>query len=367
MVVPSAVPEVLWHLVCNHLESRPLGRLARVGKALRAYVPESPAFRALLRFDWPLALEEYSSQCLVAHRWLGLGALVASVNKMRDVRFFDAATGVRRAALKLPQAASRSCAAALAGGRMVFGQGCGLVVFDVAGGRESHRVADAHTRRVNCLAACGGGFVSGSDDKTLKIWEFTDDGLACVKRVDDFYRRSRGAGEVLCVAALADRRLVFGRGDSSVGCYDVADEYLVFRKGHRGPVKAVVGLDEDHAVSASQDATLKLWDWSRGYIATLRGHAGPIYCLAALAGSRVVSASDDRTLRVWAVHTGVCLQTLRWHKNYVNCVCALPDGRVVSCSSAEKALVAWVPAGVRADAEREKAAAAAAAREGDER
>ena len=94
-----------------------------------------------------------------------------------------------------------------------------------------------HTDWINCITLLPDGrFVSGSDDRTLKIWDPS---------------KEPGAQ---CVATL---------------------------RGHTGGINCITLLPDGRFVSGSDDGTLKIWDPSKEpgaqCVATLRGHTRPGY------------------------------------------------------------------------------------------
>ncbi len=135
-----------------------------------------------------------------------------------------------------------------------------------------------HTKWINCVIGAllpDGRFVSGSDDRTLKIW--------------DPSMKPRA----LCVATL---------------------------QGHTHWILCVTLFPDGRFVSGSSDGTLKIWDPSMApgaqCVATLRGHTGWINCATLLPDGRFVSGSWDKTLKIWdpGMEQGVqCVATLRGH------------------------------------------------------
>ncbi|MEJ6482603.1 WD40 repeat domain-containing protein, partial [Nostoc punctiforme UO1] len=146
------------------------------------------------------------------------------------------------------------------------------------------------------IAADGKTAVSGSDDKTLKLWN-----------------------------------LETGKEISTL-------------TGHNSEVRAVaIAADGKTAVSGSFDNTLKLWNLETGKeISTLTGHNNWVYAVAIAAdGKTAVSGSDDNTLKLWNLETGKEISTLTGHNSEVRAVAIAPDGKTAVSGSADKTLKLW--------------------------
>jgi WD40 repeat protein len=114
------------------------------------------------------------------------------------------------------------------------------------------------------LSSDGRAAVSGSDDRTVRVW--------------DLYQGR-------CTAVL---------------------------EGHTGGVRGVaLSADGRAAVSGSADQTVRVWDLAGGRCtAVLEGHTGPVFDVALSSDGRTaVSGSSDQTVRVWDLAQGRCTAT----------------------------------------------------------
>jgi WD40 repeat protein len=132
-------------------------------------------------------------------------------------------------------------------------------------------------------------------------------------------------------------RIVSGSGDKTLKIWDAGTgAELVTLTGHTAPVYAVAySWDGTRIVSGSWDETLRIWDAASGKrLATLKGHKNGVNAVAySPDGTRIVSGSWDKTLRIWDAASGKRLATLKGHKDGVNAVACSPDGtRIVSGS-----------------------------------
>jgi len=123
--------------------------------------------------------------------------------------------------------------------------------------------------------------VSGSRDKTLKVWN-AESGL-CERTLQGH------TNYVLCVSMFMG-----------------ADGF-------------------PRIVSGSVDNTLKVWNAESGECErTLQGHTQSVRCVSVFMGSdgnpRIVSGSGDTTLKVWNAESGLCERTLLGYTHSVWCV-----------------------------------------------
>jgi WD40 repeat protein len=149
-------------------------------------------------------------------------------------------------------------------GHLISGHGSGAMrVWNVATG-VCDWVLEGHMGTVRCLAVSGTGLVSGSDDRSVKVW-------------------AMGAG-----ASWAWERTLVGH-----------DRMVLSLATWQGKV-----------LSGSADRSVRVWDIATGaHDATLIGHKGPVWGLA-VHGDRLLSASWDGTIREWALGTWAAVRTV---------------------------------------------------------
>jgi hypothetical protein len=198
----------------------------------------------------------------------------------------------------------------------------------------------AHTEDIECVAVLPGGarFVTGSDDRTAKLWT-----------LDGVLERTLETGSwVWSVAALPDGvHFVVGLGNGSgeVKLYHV-DGTLVHAfegqsrsvYGHSDTVWSVAATpDGQHIISGSGDGTVKVWNVAdKSLVSTCRGHVNEVNAVAAMPDSqRILSGSHDKTIRVWRLD-GTLKNTFELHTSHVYAVVALPDNQHALSGSMDK-------------------------------
>jgi len=173
--------------------------------------------------------------------------------------------------------------------------------------------------------------VSGSGDKTIKLWD-----VATGQEIRTFSGHSNVVNSV--TFSPDGRQVVSGSGDKTIKLWDVAtgQEIRTF-SGHSNVVNSVTfSPDGRQVVSGSSDKTIKLWDAATGReIRTFSGHSWSVHSVAfSPDGRQIISGSDDKTIKLWDAATGREIRTFSGHSNNVCSVAFSPDGRqILSCSS----------------------------------
>jgi WD40 repeat protein len=214
-----------------------------------------------------------------------------------------------------------------------------LKLWEVATGR-CVRTFEGHTDSVNsvCLSADGRYGLSGSDDNTLKLWEVATG--RCVRTFEGH------TDAVKSVFLSADGRYALSGSWRELSLWEVATGRCrrTF-EGHRSHVwSACLSADGRYAL-ATDDDTLKLWEVATGRChRTFEGHRSSVFsvCLSA-DGQYVLSGSDDRTMKLWEVATGRCLRTFEGHTRSISShsVSISADGRYALSKSWDHTLRLW--------------------------
>jgi WD40 repeat protein len=208
------------------------------------------------------------------------------------------------------------------------------------------RSLEGHTHWVLAVAVSPDGrtIVSGSDDRTVKVWEAESGRLL---------RSLEGhTGGVNAVAVSPDgRTIVSGSDDRTVKVWEAESGRLLRSlEGHTGSVLAVaVSPDGRTIVSGSDDRTVKVWEAESGrLLRSLEGHTDWVRAVAVSPDGRtIVSGSDDRTVKVWEAESGRLLRSLEGHTERVNAVAVSPDGRTIVSGSWDNTVKVWEAASGR--------------------
>ncbi|KAM0753585.1 PFU-domain-containing protein [Meredithblackwellia eburnea MCA 4105] len=177
--------------------------------------------------------------------------------------------------------------------------------------------------------------VSGSWDKTAKVWSTSDFQLAYTLKGHDqavWAVLALEGGEQLVLTGAADNLIKLWRGSKEERTF----------KGHSQAVRALAKLDSSVGdgslfASAGNDGSIRLWSLATGdAVHVLNGHDSFVYSLSpipASAGGGLVSGGEDRTMRVWRAADGECEQTIVVPAVSVWTVLCLPDGDIACGAS----------------------------------
>lgn len=232
---------------------------------------------------------------------------------------------------------------------------------------------EAHTECVYTIQYSGKYLVSGSRDRSIRIWNLDTQRLMHPPLVGH-------SASVLCLQF--DERpehdlVVSGGSDCRVILWQFSTGRMIkeIEKAHS---ESVLNLrfDDRYLVTCSKDKSIKVWNRRemlptddtypssttksaarfpeyiinmqqhvenqhlhftplRPYnlVMTLEGHGAAVNAIQILDG-QIVSASGDRSVKVWDVRTGACIRTFQGHSKGIACV-QFDGRRIVSGSSDE--------------------------------
>ncbi|AFZ21799.1 protein kinase domain-containing protein [Allocoleopsis franciscana] len=158
-----------------------------------------------------------------------------------------------------------------------------------------------HSQRVSSIAISSDGqlIASGSEDKTIKVWNL-------------------GTGQLL--------RTLTGHSE--------------------GIRSAAISPDGKWLASGGDDKTIKLWNLDTGkLLRTLTGHSDIVQSVTISPdGKLIASGSNDKTVKLWNLETGQEIRTLTGFSYFVVSVAISPDGQTL-VSGADKIYLWHLPTG----------------------
>ncbi|KZP32870.1 WD40 repeat-like protein, partial [Athelia psychrophila] len=203
-------------------------------------------------------------------------------------------------------------------------------------------IIEGHNGPVNSVAFSldGERVVSGSDDKTICIWDARTGKLVAGPL-------SEHSDRVSSVAFSPDgERIASGSIDKTIRIWDARTGELVAGpfNGHTDGVNSVVfSPDGENVASGSDD--IRIWDARTGELVAgpFGGHIGWVLSLAfAPDGERVASSSSDSSICVWHARTGeLTAGSFKGHSGSVNSVAFSPDGERIVSDSDDRTIRIW--------------------------
>jgi pleiotropic regulator 1 len=181
------------------------------------------------------------------------------------------------------------------------------------------RVISGHLGWVRCIAVdpTNDWFVTGSADRTIKVWDLASGTL-----------RLTLTGHISTVRGLAVSSrspYLFSAGeDKMVKCWDL--EYNKVIRHYHGHLSGVYSLSLhptlDFLVTGGRDSTARVWDIrTKNNVHTLTGHQQTVVGLETQAlEPQVITGSMDSTVRLWDLVAGRALSVLTNHKKAVRAI-----------------------------------------------
>ncbi|KAJ5380537.1 G-protein beta WD- 40 repeats containing protein [Penicillium cataractarum] len=205
---------------------------------------------------------------------------------------------------------------------------------------DLQRTLASHSKDVNTVVFSPDGkqIASGSDDKTIKLWDVT---------TGDLLKTLTGHSQLVCSVAFSPdcNQIASGSQDKTIKLWDATTGDLQKTlAGHSKDVKTVAfSPDGNQIASGSLDKTIKLWDATTGDVQkTLAGHSHWVHSVAfSPDGKQIVSGSRDKTVGLWDTTTGDLQKTLTGHSHWVHSVAFSPDGKQIVSGSRDGLIKLW--------------------------
>ncbi|KAL3248946.1 hypothetical protein ABHI18_011836 [Aspergillus niger] len=199
---------------------------------------------------------------------------------------------------------------------------------------------EGHSDSVRSVAFSGDGqlLASGSDDKTIKLW---DAATGALKNTLEGH-----SGSVSSVAFAGDSQLLAsGSADKTIKLWDAATgAFKHTLEGHSSSIITVAfSGDGQLLASGSADKIIKLWHAATGTLKhTLEGHSNKVSSVAFSGdGQLLASSSHDKTIKLWDAATGAHKYTLEGHSDRISSVAFSDNGQLLASGSWDKTIKLW--------------------------
>ena len=211
-------------------------------------------------------------------------------------------------------------------------------LFDLAAG-GTPRILPGHTRPTRVLAFSSDGqkLFTGSDDKTVKVWDTgTGKELLTIEN----------CAEVRGLAVSPDGRLLATQCSSELVLWDARTGSRL--RSLKNPMDAglwsiLFSTDGRTLIIGGKFGEARLLDVMTGQeVRTFASHNGGIRGMAISGdGKLLATASEDRTAKVWEVDTGRELAALKGHLAELYGVAFAPDGKTLVTASTDFTAKIW--------------------------
>jgi len=197
---------------------------------------------------------------------------------------------------------------------------------------------------------------SGSQDKSIKIWNLQTGKLICT--FGNLLTWGAHKETVSCLAFTPDKQtlisgssdrtmqsLISGSLDGTIKFWNLQtrDKPRTF-KASLGVKAIAISRDGQFLASAGWDGKIRLWHIDTGEVLhTLEGHSYSVSCFTFSPDGRTLASAGtyDRTILLWNVHTGQLLHSLTGHENAVTCLAFSWDGQTLVSGSQDKTVKVW--------------------------
>ncbi|NEP22897.1 hypothetical protein [Moorena sp. SIO3I6] len=222
-----------------------------------------------------------------------------------------------------------------------------IKVWDLETGQEELTLK-GHRDIVRTVAiTCDNRVISGSDDRTIKIWNL-ESGKMLYELI---YKSYYSLYKVDAIAVNSDANILIAGCElitqnynsriSTIIMWDLKTNKVIkeFEKKseninwyyqHRNLIVSLAFTpDEKRIISASLDKNIKVWDTKSGQeFFTLNGHNESIYAITITPdGKTLISASKDKTLKVWNLESVEKYSKVIYDNKSVNDVIITPDSK----------------------------------------
>jgi WD40 repeat protein len=180
--------------------------------------------------------------------------------------------------------------------------------------------------------------ISGSADKTIKIW----DGIT-----GELLNTLKGHfGKVTSVFWNHDSSKMLSSCDGgTIEIWDgiTCELLLTLNDGYHFFYSVLWSHDSSKIACGSVDKVIRIWDANSGMVLhRLSGHSKPTMCVSwNHDDSKLLSASDDKTIKIWNVLTGDLLNTLEGHSDAISSASWNHDSRRIVSGSKDKTIKIW--------------------------
>ncbi|CAI5223276.1 ANM_HP_G0054020.mRNA.1.CDS.1 [Saccharomyces cerevisiae] len=183
-----------------------------------------------------------------------------------------------------------------------------------------------HQGNVCSLSFQDGVVISGSWDKTAKVW----------KEGSLVYNLQAHNASVwdAKVVSFSENKFLTASADKTIKLWQNGKVIKTFSGIHNDVVRHLAVVDDGHFISCSNDGLIKLVDMHTGdVLRTYEGHESFVYCIKLLPNGDIVSCGEDRTVRIWSKENGSLKQVITLPAISIWSVDCMSNGDIIVGSS----------------------------------
>jgi WD40 repeat protein len=234
------------------------------------------------------------------------------------------------------------------GSRIVSGSEDKTVrVWDAVTGQEVLKL-EGNSAKVSsvCMPADGSRIVSGDADGMMRVWDAMTGQEMLKTRVLNLK-----AINSVCIAPNGE--LIVSAGRDGMQLTEATKDKGIFKGLYNAVYNSVcMSSDGKYMVGGGADNAVTVRDaisWSVHL--TLKGHSDKVTSVCMDGGSRIMSGSEDKSIRVWDIVTQKEVLKLEGHSDAVTAVAVSPDGKYVVSGSRDMTMRLWDVAGGQGDSQ----------------
>ncbi len=180
--------------------------------------------------------------------------------------------------------------------------------------------------------------ISGSSDRTIKLWDI---------ETGDLIKTLMGHNHTInkVIFSPDGKIIASGSNDKKIILWNYeTGEIITSLKGHKlGVTDIAFSPNMKLLASASTDTTIQLWDLSTFQLINIwKEHTGSVKTITFSPNGQIIATGgEDRTIRLWDVNKRECMNILSGHPWTVSCLKFSSDGEILISSSWDKTVKLW--------------------------
>jgi len=199
------------------------------------------------------------------------------------------------------------------------------------------RTLSAHTNRVTDIALSSDGklLASSSYDRTIKLWELPSGEL--------LHSLPKQRGKIRYLAFSPDNRTLISTSDLEIKLWGVSGNQLLHPLTGRSVSARIATFSPDGqtCIIGSLDGSLELWNpYTSERLHTHFSRSGGITSIVFSPDSRTLASSSGKTIELWEPHLGRRLHSFSTRLNRITSVAFSADGQTLA-SGSDKSIELW--------------------------